>query len=249
MANDIATVWGGQIKLGRDPANNELLLGDTNGNFVLTPSSSIIPTVDIQALLNSISSTQGAILYRNATSWVALNPGTAGYVLSTGGAGANPSWVAQTTPYTPVWTERVKTTADQTVTNSSSPVNATDMVFAASAGVFYSFEFGLLFSTVASGLGTSAGAQVRFSFPNGTIIFGPGNSQTGSGNLDASGLSGIVQVVAPSAAGTTYYALNLLGTFSCTAPGNVQLQFSEVTARASTSTTLLKGSWFRYRTV
>jgi len=45
---------------------------------------------------NALSaSTQGSILYRNATSWVALSPGaTAGLVLATGGAGANPGWAS-----------------------------------------------------------------------------------------------------------------------------------------------------------
>lgn len=35
---------------------------------------------------------QGNILYRNATQWVVLPPGTAGQLLQSGGAGANPSW-------------------------------------------------------------------------------------------------------------------------------------------------------------
>lgn len=48
--------------------------------------------VDIQALLDGISSTQGEILYRNASEWVALGVGTAGQVLNTNGAGANPTW-------------------------------------------------------------------------------------------------------------------------------------------------------------
>ncbi len=51
-----------------------------------------IDNADIQALLDSISSTQGSILYRNASDWVALAPGTSGQALTTGGAGANPSW-------------------------------------------------------------------------------------------------------------------------------------------------------------
>lgn len=46
----------------------------------------------LQLTLNSISATQGAILYRNATEWVALSPGTSGQVLTTGGAAANVSW-------------------------------------------------------------------------------------------------------------------------------------------------------------
>lgn len=41
----------------------------------------------------SIGSTQGSVLYRNAAGWVALGPGSAGQLLSSGGAGANPSWV------------------------------------------------------------------------------------------------------------------------------------------------------------
>lgn len=52
--------------------------------------------VNIQTLLDSISSTQGAILYRNATMWVALAPGTSGQVLQTGGPSANPSWLTLT---------------------------------------------------------------------------------------------------------------------------------------------------------
>lgn len=46
------------------------------------------------ALDDAISSTQGTILYRSATGWVGLAPGTATNVLTTGGAGANPSWAA-----------------------------------------------------------------------------------------------------------------------------------------------------------
>jgi len=84
MANDKVAIWNQTLKLGRSPAANELLLG--NGvDFTL---SSLSTTLD------SISSTQGSILYRNATTWVALGPGTSGQFLSTNGAGANPSWAA-----------------------------------------------------------------------------------------------------------------------------------------------------------
>jgi len=36
--------------------------------------------------------TQGAVLYRSASAWVMLSPGTSGQFLATGGAAANPSW-------------------------------------------------------------------------------------------------------------------------------------------------------------
>jgi hypothetical protein len=64
----------------------------------LTTQKSLVSVLTgIQINLNSISTTQGAILYRNATEWVALTPGTAGYVLTTGGPAADPSWVANGT--------------------------------------------------------------------------------------------------------------------------------------------------------
>ncbi|WP_375790867.1 hypothetical protein ACE102_33670 [Bradyrhizobium sp. vgs-9] len=44
------------------------------------------------ALDTAFSSTQGSVLYRNATQWVALAPGSAGQFLTTQGAGANPNW-------------------------------------------------------------------------------------------------------------------------------------------------------------
>ena len=45
-----------------------------------------------RALAEGISSTQGAVLYRDGSQWVALGPGTSGQVLQTGGAAANPAW-------------------------------------------------------------------------------------------------------------------------------------------------------------
>jgi hypothetical protein len=40
---------------------------------------------------------QGNIIYRSATDWAVLAPGTAGQVLQTAGAGANPAWATPTT--------------------------------------------------------------------------------------------------------------------------------------------------------
>ncbi len=54
------------------------------------------------------AATQGQILYRNATIWTPLATSTAGFVLKTGGASANPSWVA---PRTPVWSANGAATA------------------------------------------------------------------------------------------------------------------------------------------
>lgn len=48
--------------------------------------------VTVSQVLDWMSSTRGTILYRGASGWAALAPGTAGHFLKTNGAGADPSW-------------------------------------------------------------------------------------------------------------------------------------------------------------
>lgn len=237
MADNIATVWGGQVRLGRNPASDEILLGDANGNFALTPSSAIIPPVNIQALLDEISNVQGSVLYRGASAWSALTPGVLGQVLSTNGAGANPSWVAQTAPYTPTWTEVVATT-DTSVANTTL-ASATGLVFSVSAGNYYSFEFGLIISVPAS-----SGLKIAISTPNGSLRWAPGNNNTIGGITS----NASVIVIPTSVASGNTFAASILGYFSCDAPGNVQLQFAQQASQSS-AVTIYKGSWLKYRTV
>lgn len=68
---------------------NSRVLGRT------TAGSGVVEELTVSQILDLISTTQGAMLYRNASGWVALSPGTSGDVLTTNGGGANPSW---TTP-------------------------------------------------------------------------------------------------------------------------------------------------------
>ena len=46
----------------------------------------------LSQVMNWLSTSRGAIPYRGVSNWSALAPGTAGYVLTTGGAGADPYW-------------------------------------------------------------------------------------------------------------------------------------------------------------
>lgn len=62
---------------------------DVNGFLV---PSEIAPEDLEVGLLDSILTTQGMVLFRNATELAALSPGTAGKSLLTGGVGANPSF-------------------------------------------------------------------------------------------------------------------------------------------------------------
>jgi len=65
------------------------LLANTSGS-----SAAPVPATATLFFDSVFGSTQGAVLYRNATTWVVLAPGTSGQVLTTGGASANPSWAA-----------------------------------------------------------------------------------------------------------------------------------------------------------
>ncbi len=59
-----------------------------------TAGAGVTEEVSASGVLDWIGSTQGQILFRGASGWSVLSPGTAGHLLSTGGAGANPSWIA-----------------------------------------------------------------------------------------------------------------------------------------------------------
>jgi hypothetical protein len=56
--------------------------GDLSGNY---PNPTVVD-------LTIASEQQGSLLYYNGTNWVQLAPGSDGYVLTTGGVGANPAW-------------------------------------------------------------------------------------------------------------------------------------------------------------
>lgn len=49
---------------------------------------------DVQEILDQITATRGAILYRGLLGWTSLLPGAAGLFLQTAGAGADPLWAA-----------------------------------------------------------------------------------------------------------------------------------------------------------
>lgn len=54
----------------------------------------ITADVQVSATLDVVGSTRGNVLYRGASGWAVLPPGTSGFVLTTAGAGADPSWAA-----------------------------------------------------------------------------------------------------------------------------------------------------------
>ena len=92
-ASNLAGGTAGQIPY-QTGANATSFTAVGSSGQVLSSTAGSAPTwISASGLLDNISSTQGVVLYRDSTAWAALATATAGYLLQTGGAGANPSWV------------------------------------------------------------------------------------------------------------------------------------------------------------
>ncbi len=90
----VQQLFGGQLSLSGATAG-QAPVKQADGSWA--PGS---PTPSSAGFDTTFGTTQGSLIYRNATTWVALTPGTSGQVLQSGGAGANPSWIANMTSST-----------------------------------------------------------------------------------------------------------------------------------------------------
>jgi len=71
-------------------------LADMGNNLIKarkTASTGVPEDCTLSQVLDFLTVTRGSIFYRGSSSWLGLGPGTAGQVLQTNGAGADPSWV------------------------------------------------------------------------------------------------------------------------------------------------------------
>lgn len=96
-ANAVAITGGtinGTVIGGTSPAA-AFFTGVTLSTPLSLANGGIGTTTLSGALDTAFSPTRGSVLYRGAAGWLTLAPGTSGNVLQTGGAGADPSWVAQ----------------------------------------------------------------------------------------------------------------------------------------------------------
>lgn len=101
MSGDIAidnvgatTIQNGVVTNAKLATIANLTIKSNISGGVASPSDNSLTAI-IDAALGSV---QGDILYRNAAVWAALPPGSAGQLLRTGGAAANPSWTTAAFP-------------------------------------------------------------------------------------------------------------------------------------------------------
>lgn len=79
-----------------NPAGSTAGPGEVLGNPTAVAGPAI--STSLSSIIDrGIGAVQGSVLYRGATSWLALPPGAADYVLATRGAGADPRWAALST--------------------------------------------------------------------------------------------------------------------------------------------------------
>ena len=84
---DIALFSGTTGKVLQDPGYGP--------NLTIAGSSvNLGGSITASTILDSIGSTRGTVLYRGASGWSVLSPGTSGNFLKTNGAGADPTWAA-----------------------------------------------------------------------------------------------------------------------------------------------------------
>lgn len=96
LTGDVTTS-GSVTTIANSAVTNAKMANMSNGSVKSNISGSTGAPSDnsVTAILDSVfSSTQGSILYRAASAWLALPPGVSGSVFTSGSTGANPYWGA-----------------------------------------------------------------------------------------------------------------------------------------------------------
>lgn len=88
VSKQCATLEIASLGSANSPIPTNTVLANVSGITALPTATTPTQVLDI------IGSTRGNVLYRGASNWSALAPGTAGYLLTAQGAGADPAWAA-----------------------------------------------------------------------------------------------------------------------------------------------------------
>jgi hypothetical protein len=91
----LASYTVGDILYASGATTLSKLAAVASGSVLASQGTTTAPAWNtISAVLDTIGSTRGSILYRGASGWAILAPGTSTYVLTSNGAGADPSYQA-----------------------------------------------------------------------------------------------------------------------------------------------------------
>lgn len=244
-------------KTVQDLANATFIAQTSNGTlenaqFLGSLTTGIVKNTTVTGVLSisasltqidDLSPAQGDILYYNGSAWTILPPSTAGYLLQTQGAGANPQWVFQSGTGTVTSLSAatgITLTPDPIITTGSVGLTIPVAVTSGGTGLTSTTVNQLLYSSsndVIGGLGTVNSAVLSTnasgdptwlgSLTDGQIIIGSTSSAPVAGSLTAG--SGVT--ITPGAGSITISATGSGGTVTSITAG------TGLTATPSTITT------------
>jgi hypothetical protein len=209
-----------------------------NNTIVANYSGSVAaPTgYSLSTILDDVfGTTQGTVLYRGASTWAALPPGTLGQFLQTQGASANPAW-ASVTP--PPWLI-VKKTSDQSFTSNTTLTNDTQLFFTAAANTTYAVQ--CVYSISA---GSNGGFNIAATGPSSPTRFRADASTNGVAFVGYGVITTYGTIVSTQPNGQSFVFINMIIINGSTA-GTVNMQISQA-ASSSTATVFEQGSYLQY---
>lgn len=94
--NLLAKITENTAQIADSPGGGVTSLINDPGITLSAATGDVTIGTDVQGVLNQLSTDHGAILFRAVADWEMLSPGTAGQLLQTQGAAADPKWVSAT---------------------------------------------------------------------------------------------------------------------------------------------------------
>jgi len=203
---------------------NNTIISNVSGGVASAGANTLTQVLDSTA-----GNTQGSILYRSASAWTVLAPGTAGQVLTTGGTGANPSWAAGS-----AWTT-IKKTTDQSITSSTTFTDDTVLQFSMDANSTYAIR-GCYFISYSGG-----GWKFAVNGPSATRI----RAMVFPNNAAITAYDTIIWNAAGSGAVVVAYNVEIAVSSS---PGTFAMRIAQ-NASSGGATVYEAGSWMEYMKV
>ena len=206
---------------------NNTIISNVSGGSASPAANTLTQVLDATA-----GNAQGSIIYRGASAWTALAPGTAGQVLTTGGTGADPSWGAGS-----AWTTIDKTT-DQSITSSTTLVDDTQLQFSMAANSVYAIRCCYFINYL------TGGWRIAFNGPTATRIRGVVFANTAATTTYDTNIFNIAGTASVTA---SVVAFNIGITVS-SSPGTFALRIAQNASNAGASI-FEAGSWLEYQKV
>ena len=203
---------------------NNTIISNVSGGSAAASANTLTQVLDATA-----GNARGSIIYRGASAWTVLAPGTNGQVLTTGGTGADPSWAAGST-----WTT-VKKTSDQSITSSTTFANDTELQFAMDASSTYTIR-GCYFVNAGAG-----GYKFAINGPSATRI----RVQTANNSAVVTAYDTLINAI--TGAGTILVTFNAEIVVSSSS-GTFAMRIAQNASNAA-ATVFEAGSWIDYMKV